>query len=47
MTVYSGDPMLFQYLYWFYSHPAVYMMSLSLILTGGGFWLWKLRHPSL
>jgi len=43
----TGDPVLFQHLFWLYSHPAFYIMSLSLILTGSGFWLWKRRRSSL
>jgi heme/copper-type cytochrome/quinol oxidase subunit 1 len=45
MQSYGGDPVLLQYLFWFYSHPAVYIMSLGMILTGGGLWFWK-RRPS-
>jgi len=37
---YGGDPVLFQHVFWLYSHPAIYIMSL---LTGGGLWLWKCR----
>jgi len=47
MKPYGGDPVLFQQLFWFYSHPAVYILSLSLILTGGGILLWKRRSASL
>jgi heme/copper-type cytochrome/quinol oxidase subunit 1 len=46
MESYGSDPVLLQYLFWFYSHPAAYIMSLSLILTGGAFWLRK-RRPSI
>jgi hypothetical protein len=30
----GGDPVLFQHLFCLYSHPAGYIMSLILILTG-------------
>jgi heme/copper-type cytochrome/quinol oxidase subunit 1 len=43
MEPYSGDPVLFQQLFWLYSHPALYILPLSLILTGAGLWLWKRR----
>ncbi len=42
-----GDPVGFQYLFWLYSHPAIYITSLSLILTGGGLWFWNARRVSL
>jgi hypothetical protein len=45
--LFMDDPVLFQHLFWLYSHPALYVMSLSLILTGGGLWLWKRRRSSV
>jgi hypothetical protein len=41
-----GDSVLFQYFFWLYSHPPVYIMSLGLILTGG-LSFWKRRSLSL
>jgi heme/copper-type cytochrome/quinol oxidase subunit 1 len=43
MGLYGGDSVLFQYLFWFYSHPALYIVLLSLILTSGGLWHWRRR----
>jgi heme/copper-type cytochrome/quinol oxidase subunit 1 len=44
---FHGDLAVFQYLFWLYSHPAVCIMLLSLILTGGGLWFWKRTRLSL
>jgi heme/copper-type cytochrome/quinol oxidase subunit 1 len=35
------DPALFQYLFWFYSHPAICVTTLGLILTAAGVWFSK------
>jgi cytochrome c oxidase subunit 1 len=38
----GGKPLLFEHIFWFYSHPAVYIM----ILPGFGIWLEILSHFS-
>ena len=38
----GGKPLLFEHVFWFYSHPAVYIM----ILPGLGIWLEMLSHFS-
>lgn len=36
----GGDSAVFQQLFWLYSHAAVYSISMGLLVTAGGLWLW-------